>query len=116
MVDITDLKSVADMACEFESRWGHQTKGESNERRHFNTIKHCDTHNDHGSRQLCGITIHMTRRQKQPVDCIKYLRIRIDSLTVERSKNTDPTAHMILDKAITELSIVLDLLERKAPL
>ena len=33
MVDITDLKSVADMACEFESRWGHQTKGESNHRR-----------------------------------------------------------------------------------
>ena len=26
MVDITDLKSVADMACEFESRWGHQYK------------------------------------------------------------------------------------------
>ena len=58
----------------------------------------------------------MTRRRKEPIDCKEYLRIRIDSLTVERTKNNDPTTHMILDKAITELSIVLDLLERKAPL
>ena len=116
MVDITDLKSVADMACEFESRWGHQHKGESNDRRNQPAIKHCDPNNDHGSRQLHRKHIHMTRRRKEPIDCKEYLRIRIDSLTVERTKNNDPTTHMILDKAITELSIVLDLLERKAPL
>ena len=58
----------------------------------------------------------MTRRRKEPVDPKDYIRVRMDQLTVERTKNNDTTTHMILDKAITELSIVLDLLERKAPL
>ena len=58
----------------------------------------------------------MTRRRKEPVDPKDYIRVRMDQLTDERTKNNDPTTHMILDKAITELSIVLDLLERKAPL
>ena len=86
MVDITDLKSVADMACEFESRWGHQP-----------------------------IRTDMKRRRK-PIDPKEYIRIRIDQLVVERTKNDNEVAHMVLDKSIAELSIVLDLLERKAPL
>ena len=57
----------------------------------------------------------MTRRKPQ-IDPTKYLKIRIDTLIQERSKNDDETAHMVLDKSIAELSIVLDLLERKAPL
>ena len=59
------------------------------------------------------------RRNKDPIDPIKYLKIRIELLTQERQKNTDPNTHMTLDKAIIELSIVLDLLENnyaKAPL
>jgi len=62
----------------------------------------------------------MTRRNiGKNVDPIKYLKIRIELLTQERHKNSDVDTHMILDKAIIELSIVLDLLEQnyaKAPL
>ena len=61
----------------------------------------------------------MRRNIGKNVDPVKYLKIRIELLTQERSKNTDPNTHMILDKAIIELSIVLDLLEHnysKAPL
>ena len=61
----------------------------------------------------------MRRNIGKNVDPIKYLKIRIELLTQERSKNNDPNTHMILDKAIIELSIVLDLLEHnysKAPL
>ena len=61
----------------------------------------------------------MTRRRKDPIDPVKYLKIRIELLTQERQKNTDHHTHLILDKSIIELSIVLDLLENnyaKAPL
>ena len=61
----------------------------------------------------------MTRRKHKEVDPVKYLTIRIELLTQERQKNNDPNTHMTLDKAIIELSIVLDLLENnyaKAPL
>ena len=64
--------------------------------------------------------LYMTRRNiGKGVDPIKYLKIRIELLTQERHKNNDKDTHMILDKAIIELSIVLDLLEQnyaKAPL
>ena len=61
----------------------------------------------------------MRRNIGKNVDPIKYLKIRIELLTQERQKNNDPNTHMTLDKAIIELSIVLDLLENnyaKAPL
>jgi len=61
----------------------------------------------------------MRRNISKEVDPIKYLTIRIELLTQERQKNNDPYTHMTLDKAIIELSIVLDLLENnyaKAPL
>ena len=60
-------------------------------------------------------TYKMTRR-KQTIDPIDYIKVRMTQLTEERAKNDDPTAHMVLDKSIHELSIVLELLERKAPL
>ena len=58
----------------------------------------------------------MTRRQKEPICPRRYIRLRIDQLTDERAKNDNEVAHMVIDKSISELSIVLDLLERKAPL
>ena len=61
-------------------------------------------------------TLNMTRRRTQSIEADQYIRLRIELLTQERSKNNDETAHMVLDKSIHELSIVLDLLERKAPL
>ena len=60
-------------------------------------------------------TLNMTRRKPQ-IDPKEYIRVRMTQLTEERAKNHDETAHMVLDKSIAELSIVLDLLERKAPL
>ena len=58
----------------------------------------------------------MVRRVRKDIDPVKYIKIRLKMLRDERNKNDDANTHMILDKAITELSIVLDLLERKAPL
>ena len=59
----------------------------------------------------------MTRRRiGKHVDPVKYLKIRIDQLVAERQKNNDVHTHLIIDKSIAELSFVLDLLLRKAPL
>jgi len=58
-------------------------------------------------------------RRNKPTDPVKYLKVRIDLLVQERTKNNNTDTHMILDKSIYELSIVLDLLEQnrsKAPL
>ena len=61
----------------------------------------------------------MRRNIGKGVDPIKYLKIRIELLTQERRKNDCEHTHMMLDKSILELSIILDLLEQnyaKAPL
>ena len=54
----------------------------------------------------------MTRRVSNPHDPRRYCEIRIKLLQEERAKNDDHTAHMVLDNAIYELSIVLDLIVR----
>ena len=41
-----------------------------------------------------------------------YIRVRLEFLRDEKKKNDDQTAHLILDKAIYELSVVLDLITR----
>ena len=46
----------------------------------------------------------------------KYVETRIEWLVEERSKNDCEDTHRILDKTIDELYIVLDLIDRKAPL
>ena len=61
----------------------------------------------------------MTRRQNKATDPAKYIKIRLKMLYDERAKNDDAHTHMILDKSIYELSIVLDLITRndhKTPL
>ena len=61
----------------------------------------------------------MTRRQNKAIDPAKYIKIRLKMLYDERAKNDDADTHMILDKSIYELSIVLDLITRndhKTPL
>lgn len=42
----------------------------------------------------------------------RYIRVRLEFLYNEKKKNADEVAHLVLDKAIYELSIVLDLLKR----
>ena len=51
-------------------------------------------------------------RPKGPAVVSDYLRVRLKFLYNEKTKNNDPTAHMVLDKAIYELGIVLDLIKR----
>ena len=59
--------------------------------------------------------MNMTRRPRKDIDPVKYIKIRLKMLRDERAKNNDPNTHMIIDKAIHELTIVLDLLTRKVP-
>ncbi len=42
----------------------------------------------------------------------RYIRVRLEFLYNEKKKNNTEVAHMVLDKAIYELSVVLDLLKR----
>ena len=56
------------------------------------------------------------RRARGKTEVTKYLKIRIEQLTLERAKNNNLDTHLILDKSIQELATVLDLIERKAPL
>jgi hypothetical protein len=51
-------------------------------------------------------------RRRTDIDPAKYIRIRLEMLRDERAKNTDETAHLVLDKSIFELTEVLLLLER----
>lgn len=55
------------------------------------------------------------KRPRKDIDPVKYIKIRLKMLYDERNKNDDPNTHMILDKSIYELSVVLDLLTRKVP-
>ena len=57
----------------------------------------------------------MVRRVRKDIDPVDYIKIRLKMLYDERAKNNDPNTHMILDKSIYELSIVLDLLTRATP-
>ena len=52
----------------------------------------------------------MRRGEKPTVE--KYLKVRLQFLYAEKKKNSDPTAHLVLDKSIHELSIVLDMISR----
>ena len=57
----------------------------------------------------------MVRRVRKDIDPVKYIKIRLKMLYDERAKNDDADTHMILDKSIYELSVVLDLLTRATP-
>ncbi len=43
----------------------------------------------------------------------RYIRVRIDMLCEERTKNDNEVAHMVIDKCVGELSYVLELIERQ---
>ena len=51
------------------------------------------------------------RRGNKP-EAENYIKVRLEFLHEEKKKNDNQTAHLVLDKAIYELSIVLDLLTR----
>ena len=52
----------------------------------------------------------MRRGEKPTVE--KYLKVRLQFLYAEKKKNKDQVAHLVLDKSIYELSIVLDMVSR----
>ena len=43
----------------------------------------------------------------------RYIKVRIDMLCEERTKNENEVAHMVIDKCVGELSYVLELIERQ---
>jgi len=51
-------------------------------------------------------------RRNKPRDPEKYIRVRLQMLNNEKHKNDDVNTHLILDKSIFELSVVLDLITR----
>ena len=53
----------------------------------------------------------MTRRG-QTTDPRSYITVRLSQLRAERDKNNDSDTHMIIDKAIYELTVVLELITR----
>ena len=55
----------------------------------------------------------MTRKmRRQTIDPAKYILTRMEWLVEERAKNDDPNTHMMIDKCVSELSTVLDLIQR----
>ena len=55
----------------------------------------------------------MTRKTRRTrVDPEQYLVTRMEWLVEERTKNDDPNTHMMIDKCVSELSTVLDLIQR----
>jgi hypothetical protein len=46
------------------------------------------------------------------MDPVRYIQVRLQFLYNEKKKNDDKTAHLVLDKAIYELGIVLDMINR----
>ena len=51
-------------------------------------------------------------RRGRTTDPEKYIKVRLEFLYNEKRKNNDSTAHLVLDKAIYELTVVLDLVKR----
>ena len=51
------------------------------------------------------------RRGSKP-EAEDYIKVRLEFLREEKKKNDNQTAHLVLDKAIYELTIVLDMVSR----
>ena len=51
-------------------------------------------------------------RRGKPHSVEDYVRVRLEFLREERNKNDNETAHLIIDKSIFELSIILEMLTR----
>ena len=51
-------------------------------------------------------------RKKKTVDPCVYILTRMEWLVEERAKNDYPNTHMMIDKCVSELSVVLDLIQR----
>ena len=54
-----------------------------------------------------------SRRNSQRDKVLEYIKVRIDMLAEERTKNDDEVAHMVLDKCVGELCYVMEMIERE---
>ena len=53
-----------------------------------------------------------SRRSSQRDKVLEYIKVRIDMLAEERTKNDDEVAHMVIDKCVGELCYVMEMMER----
>ena len=53
-----------------------------------------------------------SRRSSQRDKVLEYIKVRIDMLAEERTKNDNEVAHMVIDKCVGELCYVMEMMER----
>lgn len=53
-----------------------------------------------------------SRRNSQRDKVLEYIKVRIDMLAEERTKNDNEVAHMVIDKCVGELCYVMEMIER----
>ena len=59
------------------------------------------------------MTMTGSRRNSNRDKVHEYLRVRIDMLAEERTKNDNEVAHMVIDKCVGELCYVMEMIERE---
>lgn len=52
------------------------------------------------------------RNSKNRNKVLEYIKVRIDMLCEERTKNDNEVAHMVIDSSVSELCTVLEMIER----
>jgi len=53
-----------------------------------------------------------SRRNTDRDKVLEYIKVRIDMLAEERTKNDNEVAHMVIDKCVGELCYVMEMIER----
>ena len=59
------------------------------------------------------MTMSGSRRNFQRDKVYEYVKMRIDMLAEERTKNDNEVAHMVIDKCVGELCYVKEMMERE---
>ncbi len=54
-----------------------------------------------------------SRRSSHRDKVLEYIKVRIDMLAEERTKNDNEVAHMVIDKCVGELCYVMEMMERE---
>lgn len=58
------------------------------------------------------MTMTGSRRNTDRDKVLEYIKVRIDMLAEERTKNDNEVAHMVIDKCVGELCYVMEMIER----
>ena len=54
-----------------------------------------------------------SRRNSHRDKVYEYIKVRIDMIAEERTKNDNEVAHMVIDKSVGELCYVMEMIERE---